>query len=85
MRRWLKPIRLKRWWKWLVSAAWIGRRYFIRLRTTNVVSRNGTARITSGAIRPTRAEVLTEPMIATLPSSRPSRLDPLSPMKTRAG
>ena len=43
-----KPMRARRWWKCLASAAVDRRRYFSRLATTKPVSRNGTARITSG-------------------------------------
>ena len=57
----------------------------MRLSTTNVVSRNGTARTTSGKSRASTACVLTAPSTAMQPSSSPSRFEPQSPMKTDAG
>ena len=57
----------------------------MRLATTKPVSRNGTARITSGTTRAIRALVFSEPSTITPPSSSPSRFEPESPMKTEAG
>ena len=53
--------------------------------TTKPVSRNGTASTTSGTTSAIRALVFSEPSMITAPSSRPSRLEPQSPMKTDAG
>src|SRR3954452_8986507 len=78
-------MRWKRWWKWLESPRYTGRRYLIRLATTKPVSRNGTARMTRGTTSAIRALVFSEPSTTTAPSSRPSRFEPESPMKTEAG
>jgi len=68
VRRGLNPIRAIRWWKWFASAFHGARRYLIRFATTKLVSRNGTARITSGATRATTAFVFSEPSTVTIPS-----------------
>ena len=57
-----------RWWKCQRSARYTGRRYFTRLATTKPVSRNGTARITSGPMSAIRALVFSEPSTITAPS-----------------
>jgi hypothetical protein len=51
-----------------VSATHGARRYFNRLATTKLVSRNGTARITNGTSRATTALVFSEPATAATPS-----------------
>ena len=61
------------------------RRYLMRLATTKPVSRNGTARTTSGPTSAIKAFVFSVPSMITAPSSSPSRLDPQSPMNTDAG
>ena len=68
VRRGLYPIRAIRWWKWLASADHGLRRYLSRLATTKPVSRNGTARSTSGATSASTALVFSEPKTATTPS-----------------
>ena len=63
----------------------MGWRYFRRLSTTNVVSRNGTASRISGSTKDTTAAVFTAASTAMTPISRPSRLAPQSPIKLDAG
>jgi hypothetical protein len=78
-------MRAMRWWKCSLSAAYMGRPYFRRLSTTNVVSRNGTASRIKGSTNDTTAYVLTAASTATTPIRRPSRFAPQSPMKLEAG
>jgi hypothetical protein len=68
-----------------LSGEYTGRRYLMRLATTNPVSRIGTARITSGKNKATTAAVFSTPWMAMQASNRPSRFDPASPMKIEAG
>jgi len=59
--------------------------YFSRLSTTNVVSRNGTARRINGSTNETTASVFTAASTVITPINRPSRFAPQSPMKLDAG
>jgi hypothetical protein len=78
-------MRAMRWWKCSLSASYMGRRYFSRLSTTKVVSRNGTASRIRGSTNDTTATLLTAASTVTQPINRPRRLEPQSPMKLDAG
>ena len=75
----------KRWYRCQGVGSVRGRPYFRRLAITNDVSRMGTASTISGKISATVAAVFREPWIATVARTKPSRCEPESPMKIRAG
>ena len=78
-------MRAMRWWKCSESDWYIGWRYLSRLSTTNVVSRNGTAKRISGSTNETTAVVLTAASTVITPINSPSSCAPQSPMKLDAG
>ena len=75
----------KRWYRCHGVGSVSGRPYFRRLAITNDVSRIGTASTSSGKTRATVAAVFSAPWMATVARMKPSRCEPESPMKIRAG
>jgi hypothetical protein len=75
----------KRWYRCHGVGSVSGRPYLSRFAITKDVSRMGTASASSGKKSATVAAVFSAPWIATAARMKPSRCEPESPMKIRAG